>query len=59
MSPPGRPEAEYRNAQREATPMRARYAAPFAPSFPIRSLEDIRRLEETPLAEALTVRRMR
>ena len=31
-------------------------AAPFSASFPIRSEGDIRRLEETPLAEALTVR---
>src|SRR5262245_54145029 len=31
-------------------------AQPFAPSFPIRSLDDIRRLEETPLEQALTVR---
>ena len=30
--------------------------APFSPSFPIRSIEDIRRLEQTPLSEALTVR---
>jgi fatty-acyl-CoA synthase len=29
---------------------------PFAPSFPIRSVEDIRRLEEIPLERALTVR---
>jgi len=32
------------------------FGAPFAPSFPVRSMADIRRLEETPLAEALTVR---
>jgi fatty-acyl-CoA synthase len=32
------------------------FAAPFAPSFPIRSLEDIRRLEQVPLEQALTVR---
>ncbi len=32
------------------------FAAPFAPSFPVRSIADIRRIEETPLAEALTVR---
>ena len=31
-------------------------AAPFSPSFPVRSLADMRRLEETPLSEALTVR---
>ncbi|MDM0011157.1 acyl-CoA synthetase [Variovorax sp. J22P168] len=31
-------------------------AAPFSASFPIRSLDDVRRLEATPLAEALTVR---
>ena len=31
-------------------------AAPFSASFPIRSIEDVRRLEQTPLAEALTVR---
>lgn len=31
-------------------------AAPFSASFPIRSLADIRRLEATPLHEALTVR---
>jgi len=30
--------------------------APFRPAFPVRSLADIRRLEETPLEEALTVR---
>jgi fatty-acyl-CoA synthase len=30
--------------------------APFAPAFPIRSLDDIRRLEEVPLEQALTVR---
>ena len=30
--------------------------APFRPAFPVRSLADIRRLEETPLAQALTVR---
>ncbi len=29
---------------------------PFSPSFPIRSLADVQRLEETPLHEALTVR---
>lgn len=29
---------------------------PFRPQFPVRSLADIRRLEETPLAQALTVR---
>ncbi|MDM0078033.1 acyl-CoA synthetase [Variovorax sp. J2P1-59] len=33
-----------------------RIAAPFSASFPIRSLADIRRLEETPLDQALTVR---
>ena len=31
-------------------------AAPFSAPFPIRSIEDVRRLEATPLAEALTVR---
>ena len=31
-------------------------AAPFSASFPIRSLDDVRKLEATPLAEALTVR---
>jgi fatty-acyl-CoA synthase len=31
-------------------------AAPFSASFPIRSLDDIRRLEQKPLHEALTVR---
>ncbi|MBT2322058.1 acyl-CoA synthetase [Variovorax paradoxus] len=31
-------------------------SAPFSPSFPIHSIEDVRRLEETPLSEALTVR---
>ncbi|MBW8719906.1 MAG: acyl-CoA synthetase [Variovorax paradoxus] len=30
--------------------------APFRPTLPVRSLADIRRLEETPLEEALTVR---
>lgn len=30
--------------------------APFSPTFPVRSIEDVRRLEETPLSEALTVR---
>jgi fatty-acyl-CoA synthase len=30
--------------------------APFRPAFPIRSLADIHKLEETPLAQALTVR---
>jgi fatty-acyl-CoA synthase len=30
--------------------------APFRPLFPVRSLADIRRLEETPLEQALTVR---
>jgi fatty-acyl-CoA synthase len=30
-------------------------AAPFCASFPIRSIEDVRRLEQTPLSEALTV----
>jgi len=30
--------------------------APFRPAFPVRGLADIRRLEETPLEEALTVR---
>ena len=30
--------------------------APFAPSFPIRSIDDVRRLEQTPLEQALTVR---
>jgi fatty-acyl-CoA synthase len=29
---------------------------PFTPSFPIRGIEDIRRLEQTPLEQALTVR---
>ncbi|MDW5444175.1 acyl-CoA synthetase [Polaromonas sp. SM01] len=33
-----------------------RATAPFSPSFPIHSLADIRRLEETPLQEALIVR---
>ena len=31
------------------------FAPPFAPAFPIRTIDDIRRLEQTPLAEALTV----
>ncbi|ATA52505.1 acyl-CoA synthetase [Variovorax boronicumulans] len=31
-------------------------SAPFRPLFPVRGLADIRRLEETPLGEALTVR---
>jgi len=31
-------------------------AAPFAPSFPIRSLADVRRLEEVPFEQALPVR---
>ncbi|WP_390346768.1 acyl-CoA synthetase [Variovorax boronicumulans] len=31
-------------------------SAPFRPLFPVRGLADIRRLEETPLEEALTVR---
>lgn len=30
--------------------------APFRPAFPVRSLADIRKLEETPLEQALTVR---
>ncbi len=30
--------------------------APFRPALPVRSLADIRKLEETPLAQALTVR---
>lgn len=30
--------------------------APFRPTLPVRSLADIRKLEETPLEEALTVR---
>jgi len=30
--------------------------APFRPAFPVRSLADIHRLEETPLEQALTVR---
>jgi fatty-acyl-CoA synthase len=30
--------------------------APFAPQFPIRSLDDVRRLEQTPLDQALPVR---
>ncbi|RZL94661.1 MAG: acyl-CoA synthetase [Variovorax sp.] len=33
-----------------------RAAAPFSPSFPILGIEDIRRLEQTPFSEALTVR---
>jgi fatty-acyl-CoA synthase len=33
-----------------------RAGAPFSASFPIRSIEDVRRLEQTPLHEALTVR---
>ncbi|HEY2257237.1 MAG TPA: acyl-CoA synthetase [Variovorax sp.] len=33
-----------------------RIAPPFSASFPIRSLADVRRLEETPFDEALTVR---
>ena len=36
--------------------MNPRIAAPFTASFPIRSLTDIRRLEQTPLEQALTVR---
>ncbi|MGK6309144.1 acyl-CoA synthetase [Variovorax sp. DT-64] len=31
-------------------------AAPFRAPFPVRSIEDVKRLEQTPLAEALTVR---
>lgn len=31
-------------------------APPFSPSFPVRSLADVRRLEATPLADAITVR---
>lgn len=31
-------------------------AAPFRPTLPIRSIDDVRRLEQTPLHEALTVR---
>ncbi|HEY2926034.1 acyl-CoA synthetase [Piscinibacter sp.] len=31
-------------------------SAPFAPSFPVRSLTDVRRLEEVPLEQALPVR---
>ncbi|MDB5929439.1 MAG: AMP-dependent synthetase and ligase [Polaromonas sp.] len=38
------------------TPPQAPAAAPFRPAFPIRSLDDIRRLEAVPLHEALTVR---
>src|SRR6187402_1311187 len=30
--------------------------APFTPSFPIRSIEDVRQLEATPIEQALTVR---
>ncbi|VTU17869.1 Long-chain-fatty-acid--CoA ligase [Variovorax sp. PBL-H6] len=30
--------------------------APFSATFPIRSIDDVRRLEQTPLSEALTVR---
>ncbi len=30
--------------------------APFSPSFPVRSIDDIRRLEQVPLGEALAVR---
>ena len=30
--------------------------APFTPSFPIRSIDDVRRLEETPIEQALAVR---
>jgi fatty-acyl-CoA synthase len=44
---------------KETAPMptsEPRIAAPFSASFPIRSLADIRRLEETPLQKALTVR---
>jgi len=33
-----------------------RAAAPFSASFPVRSIEDVKRLEQTPLSEALTVR---
>lgn len=33
-----------------------RAGAPFSPSFPVRGIEDVRRLEQTPLHEALTVR---
>lgn len=35
-------------------PMRT--AAPFSQAFPVRSMADIRKIEETPLGEALTVR---
>ena len=31
-------------------------AAPFSQAFPVRSMADILKLEETPLSEALTVR---
>ncbi|MBU1444425.1 MAG: acyl-CoA synthetase [Gammaproteobacteria bacterium] len=31
-------------------------SAPFSPSFPIRSMDDVRRLEQTPLDQSLTVR---
>ncbi|HEU0203782.1 MAG TPA: acyl-CoA synthetase [Burkholderiaceae bacterium] len=37
-------------------PLAAPLAAPFSPSFPIRSRADVRRLEETPLEEAVPVR---
>lgn len=33
-----------------------RAAAPFSASFPVRSIEDVKRLEQTPLSQALTVR---
>jgi fatty-acyl-CoA synthase len=33
-----------------------RTAAPFSASFPVRSIEDVKRLEQTPLSQALTVR---
>ncbi|HJV95971.1 MAG TPA: AMP-binding protein, partial [Albitalea sp.] len=32
------------------------FAAPFAPLLPVRSIDDVRRIEATPLAQALTVR---
>ena len=48
-----------RRTQVNATPLSARVppaGRPFTPSFPIRNIGDVERIEQTPLAEALTTR---
>ena len=54
-----RPQAHAQQSQPQPRPLAAATpiptAAPFSPSVPIRSLQDVQRLETRPLAEALPV----